>query len=106
MIATIVLPTPKRIKRAIEDFKIGEKIKSEGVKERMLLYGLIAGGVEIIIKNPVPAKPIVVGALIYYGISYEVLMRWYEKYGEDEEIMELLRNYNYSAVLCGRQMFL
>ena len=106
MIATIVIPTPKRIKRAIEDFKMEEKIKSEGVKERILLYGLIAGSVGVIIKNPVPAKPIVVGTLIYYGISYEVLMRWYEKYGEDEEIMELMRNYNYSLMPFGRQMFL
>lgn len=106
MIATIVIPTPKRIKRAVEDFKIGEKIRSEGAKERILLYGLIAGSLGIILKNPVPAKPLVVGALIYYGISYEVLIRWYEKYGDDEEMMELLRNYNYTSALYGRHMLL
>lgn len=106
MIATIVIPTPTRVKKAIREFKVKERIRSEGVKERIILYGLIVGGIGVTIKNPVPAKPIMIGTLIYYGAAYEVLMRWYDKYGDDEELMNLLRNYDYSAVISGRRIFL
>lgn len=106
MIATIVVPTPRRIKKAIVEFNVREKIKGDDVKERLLLYGLISGGIGIAIKNPVPAKPIMIGTLLYYGVAYEVLLRWYDKYGDDEELMDLLRNYDYTSAIYGRQMFL
>ncbi|GAA0690429.1 MULTISPECIES: hypothetical protein [Clostridium] len=106
MITAIVIPTPTRVKKVVREFNVKEKIRSEGVKQRIILYGLISGGVGVAIKNPVPAKPIMIGTLIYYGLAYEVIMKWYDKYGDDEELMNLLRNYDYSAAISGRRIFL
>ena len=94
MIKTIVLPTPKRFRRYIREQNLKNSIKSFITPERTIIYGAIGGGLLIISLSDVPAKPFVIGSLIYHGIAYEILEKWYDEYGDDE-IRKMMMDKNY-----------
>lgn len=86
MIAVIELPTPRIIKK---------KLKKYANKERGTIYGLILFGLIIIVKNNIPFKIIPISALIFCGISYEVIE--HSEIVEDEKLLNaILENYKYN----------
>lgn len=90
MIKAIVIPTPKRLKKYIRDTDFKKKAKSFVTPERAIIYGTIGTGVTIMSLSDVPAKPFVIGSLLYHGIAYEILEKWYDEYGNDEEIRKMM----------------
>lgn len=64
IVKSITVPTPTRIKKFI---------KNKATKERILIYSLIGAGMGIIAVSKTPEKGFVIGALLYCGITYEVL---------------------------------
>lgn len=104
MIKAIVFPTPKRLKRYIKNTDFKKKAKAFATPERALIYGTIGTGVTIISLSDAPAKPFVIGSLIYHGVAYEILEKWYDEYGNDEEIMKMMmqnKNYwNHFRIMC------
>lgn len=95
LIKAIVVPTPKRLKKYIKDTDFKKKVKSFATPERVLIYGSIGTGVTIISLSDAPAKPFVIGSLLYHGIAYEILEKWYDEYGNDEEMRKIMMNKNY-----------
>ncbi|MDU7886117.1 MAG: hypothetical protein E7J22_13180 [Clostridium perfringens] len=78
MIKAIVIPTPKRLKKYIRDTDFKKKAKSFITPERAIIYGTIGTGVTIMSLSDVPAKPFVIGSLLYHGVAYEILEKWYD----------------------------
>lgn len=89
MIKAIVVPTPKKIKKYIGNFDFKQIKRLVITKERIVLYGIIGTGIIIIAFNKLPYKVFVIGSLIYNGIAYEVLEKWYKDYGDDEIIKSM-----------------
>ncbi|MGL4740435.1 MAG: hypothetical protein ACRC41_06455 [Sarcina sp.] len=86
MIAVIELPSPRILKK---------KLKKYASKERATIYGLILFGLVVIIRNDIPFKVIPVSALIFCGISYEIIEQ--STIIEDEKILKaILENYKYN----------
>lgn len=94
MIKAIVIPTPKRLKKYIRDTDFKKKAKSFITIERTIVYGTIGTGVTIMSLSDVKAKPFVIGSLLYHGVAYEILEKWYDMYGEDEELRKIIMNNN------------
>ncbi|MDZ5254736.1 hypothetical protein [Clostridium sp. LIBA-8841] len=90
MIKAIVIPTPKRLRKYIRESDFKKKAKTFATPERAMIYGTIGTGITVISLSDVPAKPFVIGSLIYHGIAYEILERWYDEYGNDEEIRKMM----------------
>lgn len=90
MIKAIVIPTPKRLKKYIRDTDFKKKAKSFVTPERAIIYGTIGTGVTIMSLSDVPAKPFVIGSLLYHGVAYEILEKWYDEYGNDEELRKVM----------------
>lgn len=60
----VTIPTPTRVKGYI---------KEHATKERVCIYSLIGLGGGIIGLSDFPAKKLVIGVLIYYGVAYEII---------------------------------
>ncbi|MGL5820238.1 MAG: hypothetical protein ACRCYE_01230 [Sarcina sp.] len=86
MIAVIELPTPRIIKK---------KLKKYANKERSVIYGLIFLGMLVIIKNDIPFKIIPISALIFCGVSYEIIEHG-AVIGDEEVLNAILENYKYN----------
>lgn len=61
----ITVPTPRRIRKII---------KENATKERIGIYSLIGTGIGIVGLSDFPAKEFVIGTLVYYGVTYEVIV--------------------------------
>lgn len=85
IVKAITVPTPTRIKKFVKD-----KI----TKERVLIYSLIGAGIGVITLSKTPEKGFVIGALLYCGITYEVLEKS-EDIINDPIWIEAMMNSNY-----------
>lgn len=92
MIKTIIIPTPSRIRNKIKYYNLKKVIKKYATKERVVIYSLIGSGLIIINMNSFPGKSIAIVLLIYNGIAYEVLEKWYEELSDDELKNILIQN--------------
>ncbi len=95
MIKAIVIPTPKRLKKYIRENDFKNKVKSFVTPERTIIYGTIGTGVTIISLSDAPSKSFVIGSLICNGVAYEILEKWYDEYGDDDEIRKMMMDKNY-----------
>ncbi|MFC4780377.1 hypothetical protein ACFO6R_03690 [Eubacterium multiforme] len=66
IIKAIILPTPKRIMKAI---------KSYCTKDRILIYFFIGSGILVISLTDTKLKGLSIGGLLYCGFTYEVIER-------------------------------
>ncbi|MGL5243675.1 MAG: hypothetical protein ACRC7R_00670 [Sarcina sp.] len=89
MIGTIVIPTPRIIKRKFKYF-----INKYSTKERILIYTLISGGLIAVSKVDIPSKPFIFGSLIYNGVAFEILEKWFKEVEKDKELKEILLHHD------------
>lgn len=92
MIKTVIIPTPSRIRNKMKYYDLKKIIRKYATKERGVIYSLIGSGLIMISMNSFPGKPISIALLIYNGIAYEVLEKWYEELSDDELKNILIQN--------------